>query len=88
MLPYGDTSLLIYITIALTSPQASSLGVGSALLESAILASPMVTIQAEVTTVTVPVAMVTDLFAMETGAFCSELPSFDHVTRDPCDRPW
>ena len=38
---------------------------GSAILDSAILGSPMVTIQAVVAMVTVPVAMVTGLVAME-----------------------
>ena len=37
----------------------------TAILDSAIFGSPMVTIQAEVTMVTVPVAMVTGLVAIE-----------------------
>ena len=65
----------------------ASLG-GSTMLGSAIWDSPMVTMQAEVTMVGLPVAMVTGLVAMETEVFCIKLPSFDHVTRDPRDRPW
>ena len=40
-------------------------------MDSAILVSPMVTIQAVVDMVTVPVAMVTGLVAMETGVSCT-----------------
>ena len=60
----------------------------SAILDSTILGSPVVTIQAEVTMVTVPVAMVTDWLPWKYRGFCIKVPSFDHVTRDPRDRPW
>ena len=60
----------------------------SAILDLAILGSPMVTIQAEVTMLTVPVAMVTAWLPWKYRGFCINVPSFDHVTRDPRDRPW
>ena len=49
---------------------SSSAILDSAILDLAILGSPMVTIQAVVAMVTVPVAMVTGLVAMEYRAFC------------------
>ena len=38
--------------------------------------------------VTVPVAMVTVWLPWKYRGFCIKVPSFDHVTRDPRDRPW
>ena len=69
-----------------TLEESSPAGEGaSAILDAAILVSPMVTIQSVLTMETVPVAMVTGLVAMETGAFCTKLPCTDHVARY---RPW
>ena len=60
----------------------------SAIFDSAILGSPMVTIHSVVAMVTVPVAMVTAWLPWKYRGFCIKVPSFDHVTRDPRDRPW
>ena len=59
--PTLNYNTLLYFAGALTSAQAWG---------CAILASPTVTINAEVTMVIVHVAMVTGLVAMETGAVC------------------
>lgn len=65
-----------------------SLATTPTLGRNAILPSPMGIIQAELTMVAVPVGMGTDLLSMETGVFCTKLPRYHQVTRDPRERPY